>query len=165
MNETIHALNQQISALTPTIDQHRADVALLQRLKIAPDELKRATAELGALNTKLAAAWADHERGEREAFKASLRNITITKTGDGEGLKATYTVSYEKRAWDMNARETVWRKVSTTGLAVVDPLVIRYILTFEPQKLPTFILGLCPGDPVKAMDRYLTGLNRGCLRA
>jgi hypothetical protein len=161
--DTIHSLHTQISELTSALNASRADVALLQRLKDAPASVKRIAAELDALTKKLNEARVDADKAKRAAFAANFRNMRVVQAGDGTGLSASYTITYERLCW--NGYGNDWTATTVPGFAALEQNAMRYLLEFAPEKLPLFINDLAPGDPYTAMDRYLVALRRGYLSA
>lgn len=162
-NNTIDALNEQISALTITLNKHRDDVALLQRLKDAPANVKAITAELDGLTDKLNKAMADADKAKRADFAAGFRKMAVIQTGEGTGLHARYTITYQTLRW--NGYDNEWQESSIAGFAALEQNAMRYLLEFAPEKLPAFVAELAPGDPYEAMNKYLMAMRRGFLSA
>jgi len=155
------AIRSALATAQTELEEAQADVALLDRLKGAQDRVKRVTSEITALNRQLTKSEAEAAKAAREATRARIRDLEINRTGQGDGLHASYTITYKAQAW--NGFSSEWCEHSAAGFSTLEPEVMAYILEFVPEKLPTFIADLAPGDPHGAMDRYLNGLQRGFL--
>lgn len=155
------ALVAAVERLGAELEQAKADVALLQRLKGAEADAKRLTTELRAAQDDLATAMADATKARYEAEFAKFRDITITEEeGKGIGpLHTTYTTTVTAVSFDGATHEGEQTYVGFIGLPSD---AMRYLIEKHPERIPASIMALgC--DPYEAFDTYFAGMRRGYL--
>jgi hypothetical protein len=149
------------------------DIALAQRLKSAPDRLKRLAAELESAKELAEADEAarikeveDMHLAAIEAQFAGLSDLSITEVKDAKSdsvLSSGFHIRWTRAAWNSAANETLPEPAGVWGFTALEPRVLEWIVQRHPDKIPASIMALAPGNVVEALDRYFIGLRRGFL--
>lgn len=154
--------NVNLRTLAAELDEARQDVALLERLKAAPDRLKRLTADYGkavAAHEKIKAA---AEKAASEARFKGLSDIKVTDTTPRDNvLRTGFTITYIRMAYDIDAGQSISQPTTVTGFASLPDNVFAFLVERHPAQIPAKIMALAPDDPKEAFARYFRGLSRG----
>jgi len=129
------------------------------------DELRKA---ITAANEELAVALANEAEAERQARLAGFGSITIATTYppgyEGNLLRASFAIAYERMQYDMSARASVLKPHKVIGFDGLTPEALEYLIVKRPDVIPAQIAELAPGDPGEAFRRYFIGKRKGYLR-
>lgn len=166
MPANVAFLTDAVERLSLSLDQARADVAWLRRLKDAEKDAVRISAELEAAQAELAAATAEAILKAREAEFANLRHLSVTVVpsdkSPGSIIAATYKISFEQLAYDPSEKRSTWQPRTVNGFSALGHDVYRYLMLAKPDAIPPCILALAPdGDPDEAMQAYFVAMQRG----
>lgn len=155
------ALVAAVERLGADLEQAKADVALLQRLKDAEGNVKRLTAELAKAQDELTNELANATQARRKAEFAKFRDITVTEDqGRGIGpLHATYKITVKAMSFGERAEETEQEWIGFNGLPTD---VLHYLIDQHPERIPASIMAL-GSDPYEAFDTFFAGKRRGYL--
>jgi hypothetical protein len=159
-------LTSEFERLSASLDQARADVALLRRLKDAEKDAARIAGELAAVQDALVTANVDALSAARDAEFGNLRNLSIIATfGDKRApsaISASYAITYERLTYDNAAHKSLWKSNSINGFSAVPMDVMRYLILAKPDAIPLAIMNLAPGgDAEEAFDAYFAAMRRG----
>lgn len=143
------------------IEKAKADVALLNRLNSAADRLAALTTlqaniiiEQGLIHDRAAKA-------RQDAAFAKYSSVDISdKYPDENVIRSSFEISYTVSSW--NGRESVPKRVTSTGLLCLPDDLLAYLIEKHPSKIPAKIAQLA-ADPYDAFDRYFVGMKRGSL--
>lgn len=165
----------QISAAQAAIDLTRIsaeleatqqDLALLERLKGAPDREKR-------LLVDQEKALAAHKKAvdaiacaKKDARFVGLGEITVRDLRVDLGLlSSTFEITYINSVYDSRTGQSEPKSFTVIGFPALPDNVFTYLLEANPTKIPHKITSLYPSDPKIAFERYYRGLNKGYLSA
>ena len=158
-------LTTEVERLSAALDDARADVALLLRLKNAEKDAARIAGELDAAQRALVNANVDALSAMRDVEFANLRSLSVAAVanggGNGSALGYTYVIRYERLTYDNRSNSNHWKVNSVTGFAALEPDVFRYMMLANPQAIPAAIMALAPGDADAAMKAYFVAMQRG----
>ena len=150
----------ELDRITHELEDARADVAMLERLKSAVDREKRLSTEQGkAIATRDRALAAEAQAQELARF-AGISSVRVTNdTPDENVLRASFTIEYTKPRWNMY--ETVATAYSTVGFGTLPPEILDYLIEKRPGLIPADIQALAPDNPREAFGRYFVSKRRG----
>jgi hypothetical protein len=159
-------LTSEVERLSASLDQARADVALLRRLKDAEKDATRIAGELATAQDALVTATVDAVTTRRDAEFANLRNLSVAVSfGDKRtpsAISASYAITYERLTYDNSAHRNEWKSNTINGFSAVPMDVMRYLLLARPDAIPAAIMALAPGgDAEEAFDAYFVAMRRG----
>lgn len=158
-------LTTEVERLSAALDNARADVALLLRLKNAEQDAKRIAGELAVAQDALMNANVDALTAIRDAEFANLRSISVATTYPSgsmpSAISARYAVTYERLTYDNQSRQNVWKLHTVNGFSGLPSEVMRYLMMARPDAIPAIIIALAPGDAEAAMDAYFLAMRRG----
>jgi hypothetical protein len=161
-------LTAMVSDVAERLAEAEADVALLLRLKEAQATAARLRGELSAAEDKRAEALADTIAEERKARYASFKDVRVDTsigTGTSDALSARYTITFKRLAYNYSTRANDLVERSYHGFQAIEADALGYLIEVRPDALPAMISELAPGDPAKALQRYLSGMQRGYVAA
>lgn len=154
----------ELDRISGELEEARADVTMLERLRSAVDRVKRLSIEQDkAIVAKDKALVAEAKAKEAEWF-AGIGNVRVTQSDHTLGenvLRSSFTIEYTKPRWNMY--ETVQTQFSVEGFGPLPPEVLDYIIVKQPNLIPAAIMALAPDSPVEAFRQYFLGLRRGYL--
>jgi len=153
-----------LTRINADLAEAQQDLALLERLKAAPDRVKRLTADQArAVKERDAAATAEQKASAEARFKG-LSDLRVVDTTPEEGvLRSGFTVSYIRIAYDADTGQNVPQPVTISGFGGLPDNVYALLIERHPDRIPAKIMALAPGDPTTAFARYFRGLSRGFL--
>ena len=155
-------LAANVARISAELDEARQDVAMLEKLKSAQDRLNRLTAEQSKAIAQCDKAIAAEEKAQADSRFVGLRDIRVIETRPGEHvLRAGFTVTYTRMAWDMDAQQSVPRGESVNGFPAVPSNVLAFLIERHPERIPAKIMDLAPGNPGVAFNCYFRALSRG----
>jgi len=156
------ALVSAVERLGADLEQAKADVALLQRLKDAEANAKRLAGELRAAQDELSTAIAEATEAKREAEFAKFKDITVTEEqGNGSSvLHSSFTIVVTALSFDGATHE---EQRTYIGFGQLPGDALSYLIEKRPDRIPASITALSPNDPYEAFDTYFAGLRRGYL--
>jgi hypothetical protein len=143
------------------IEQAKADVALLERLKGAADRVAELTTLQGNIIAEQDLIHDRAAKARQDAAFAKFSTVDITdKHPDENVMRTSFEISYTVSTWD--GRQTNPKRVTSMGLTCLPDDLIGYLIEKHPHKIPAKIARLA-ADPYDAFDRYFVGLGRGHL--
>ena len=158
-------LTSEVERLGIALDNARADVALLRRLKDAEKHAVLIAGELTKAQDKLSEAVANEVTANRQGEFAHLRNLSVTALpSDGRALcalSARYMISFERLSYDTKVRLSIWTPVTINGFNALTSDVMRYLVLHKATVIPAIIMALAPDRPKDAMNAYMIALQRG----
>jgi hypothetical protein len=158
-------LTNEVERLSAALDDARADVALLLRLKNAEKDAARIAGDLSAAQNALANAIADAVTASRDVEFANLRGLSVeavpNEGGNSSALGYSYVIRYERLTHDNRSNSNHWKVNSVTGFQALEADVFRYLMLANPHTIPASIMALAPGDADKAMKAYFVAKQRG----
>lgn len=150
--------------ITADLAEANADAELYERIKAGKARSESLSARLvDALNEQ------DSTLKEEAKIKAAARftNISgidiVDNTPDEHVLGSSFRITYKSGRYDMYAGKTVQIPTTSTGFNSIPTLVLAYLIEVHPEKVPSKIMALAPGNPNAAFEAYFAGLRRGCL--
>lgn len=160
-------LTAKVRLLIEQLDEARADVALLRRLKDAEKNAARLSAELDATQEALAVANTNQAIASRKALFANFGKLSIVAVPVDRStspLAARYTITCERLTYDSTTRESTMQPVSYSDFDCLPHDVFAYLVEVKADAIPASILSLAAdGDPATALQEYLRGKKRGYL--
>lgn len=151
-----------LRTLAAELDEARQDVALLERLKAAPDRLKRLTASYGKAALAHEKIKAAAEKAASEARFKGLSDIRVTDTTPGDNvLRTGFTITYTRMAYDSDAGQSIPQPMTVTSFLSLPDNVLSFLIERHPAQIPAKIMALAPDNPKEAFARYFRGLSRG----
>jgi hypothetical protein len=152
-----------IIRISAELEEARADMTLIDRLKSAADRVKRLSGEqdkaIAARNKALAA----EAKAKQEARFAGISDMRITCVGNEHLLRLRFTIEYMSPRW--NGFESVPARRSFESFDALPSDVLDYIIEVRPDLIPAMIADLAPGSPREAFGRYFLGKKRGYIAA
>jgi hypothetical protein len=163
-------LTDEVQRLSAALDQARADVALLRRLKDAEKDATRIAGELVAAQEALVIANVDALTAARDAEFANIRSISVAviprKDSPITAIGVNYAITYERLTYDTAAHKSLWRSNTINGFSAVPMDVMRYLILAKPEAIPLAIMNLAPGGSAEdAFDAYFVAMRRGYMTA
>lgn len=158
-------LTTEVERLSAALDDARADVALLLRLKNAEKDAARIAGELAVAQDALVNANVDALTAIRAAEFGNLRSLSVealaNEGGNSSALGYSYIIRYERLTYDNRSNANHWKVHSVNGFRALEPDVFRYLMLANPHTIPASIMALAPGDADAAMKAYFIALQRG----
>jgi len=150
--------------ITADLAGAKADAAVYARLKAANTRVETvAEAQTKALAEQDAALSAEATAKAAARF-ANISGIEILdSTPDEHVLGTSFRITYTSGRYDMYGGKSVQIPTSSTGFNSIPSLVLAYLIEVHPEKVPSKIMALAPGNPNAAFEAYFAGLRRGCL--
>lgn len=155
-----------LTRISVELEETQKDLALLERLKSAPDRAKRLIVEQEKAliaNDKAIAALASAEKDAR--FNGIKDLIVVDRTPDLAVMRSTFEITFTSPVFDMYSQRSEPKSQTFNCFAALPDNVLAYLLEVHPSKLPNKITSIYPGDPKIAFERYFRGLQRGYLSA
>lgn len=156
----------ELARITAELDDARADVALLERLKSATDRVARLTAEHQKATAARAKALAAEAKANDERRFAGISDVSVAvhpKTTGENVVRTNWTITYTSPAWD--GRVTRLMEHSVESFGALRPEVLDYIIEKRPDLIPSKIMALAPDSPRDAFRRYFVSVRRGYVAA
>lgn len=150
--------------ITADLADANADAAVYARLKAASTRAETlAEAQTKALAEQDAALSAEATAKAAARF-ANISGIEILDTTPDEHVLGTsFRITYKSGKYDMYGGKSVQIPTTSTGFNSIPSLVLAYLIEVHPEKVPSKIMALAPGNPNAAFEVYFAGLRRGCL--
>ena len=155
-----------VTRISDELEEAQMDLALLERLKNAPDKVKRLIAEQEKAIAAHKKAVDALNRAKKDARFVGLGEITVRDLRVDLGLlKSTFEITYINSVYDSHTRESEPKSFTVLGFPALPDHVLHYLLEANPSKIPHKITSLYPSDPKIAFERYYRGLNKGYISA
>lgn len=155
-------LTADVERLAAELNQARADVVTLRRLKDAEADEKRLTVELRVAQEQLAERNAADVIAQRDAAYANYIDIgveeEITLSGDSI-MHNIYRITVTQREW--NGWENAPKVIVFDSFRALPGEAFNYLLEKHPSRIPAKIMALNPLDAWDAFSIYFSGLKRG----
>lgn len=155
-----------VTRISAELEEAQRDLALLDRLKSAPDRGKRLMAEQEkaiAAHKKAVDALARVKKDDRFV---GFGEITVRDLRADLGLlSSTFETTYVNSVYDSHTRQSEPKSFTVLGFPALPDNVFLYLLEANPAKIPQKITSLYPSDPKIAFERYYRGLNKGYISA
>jgi len=138
------------------------DVALLERLKSAPDRAKRLASEHAKALAERKAAIAADDKARTEARFAPFQSIHVADLKPEMSLiAAPFRIKYTRGTYDIYAKSNVPTEHTAESFGQLNKDAFDYLLERHPDRIPARIMALAPGDPHAAFEEYFIGIRRG----
>lgn len=153
-----------LARINADLAEAQQDLALLERLKAAPDRVKRLTADQAKTIKERDNALAAEQNARREARFTGLSDLRVVDTTPGESvLRSGFTITYTRIAYDMDSGQNAPQPVTISGFGALPDNVFAFLIERHPDRIPAKIMALAPNDPEEALNRYFLGLRRGVI--
>ncbi|MES3056378.1 hypothetical protein O6V14_12130 [Sphingomonas faeni] len=161
-NTTLSDIANEIENLTTTLSKIKDLVALIGKPAILKaDEVAKA---LDDAKERYAEALTNQATVEREERLKAFTDIRIVATPGHNLMNTAFTISYTRKAWDNDAKESLPKVFECRGFAGLDDAAYEYLVTVKPHLIPAEILALAPGNPQEAFGLYFVGKQRGYVK-
>lgn len=155
-----------VTRISAELEATQQDLALLERLKGAPDREKRLLVDQEkalAIHDKAIAAIA---RAEKDSRFQGIKNVTVVdKSVDLGVLRTTFEITFTSSFFNMYSQQSEPTSQTVGGFASLPEDVFAYLLEVQPSSIPDKITALNPADHKNAFERYFFGLRKGYLSA
>jgi len=152
-----------LETLAAELEAAKQDLALFQRLTSAEQRVEQLTVEYDKAQAVNERAEANEAKAAHAARFDGLSDIRVETSQDPYNpslMGATFTISWSAPAFDAWRGAHVKRH-TRHSFAALPPKVFAYLVEENADRIPAAILALAPGDPVGAIDIYLSALRRG----
>ena len=155
-----------VTRISAELEATQQDLVLLERLKSAPDRLKRLLVDQEktiAVHKKAVDAL---DRAKKDDRFVGLGEIIVRDLRVDLGLlNSTFEITYVKSVYDSHTKQSEPKSFTVLGFPALPDNVFLYLLEANPAKIPQKITSLYPSDPKIAFERYYRGLNKGYISA
>ena len=160
------AATMNLARIAAELEEARADVALLERLKSANDRVTRLTTEQEKATKARDKALAAQAKAEKEARFAGISDVGVSESPETvreNVIRSSFTITYTKPTW--NGRSSPPTRHSVASFGTLPPDVLAYLVDVRPDLIPAKIMALSPDSPRDALRRYFASCKRGYLAA
>lgn len=146
----------------------REDAALYARLKGAAREADRLTKREAELTSLLSQALEAEADARRAAIFAQFKDIRVgvyLPDGVTNVLKARWTITFERLTYDSQLRQSIMKEHTVEDFDRLSPEALLCLTEAKPERIPSLITDLAPGNPAAALEVYFRAKSRGYLVA
>lgn len=155
---------QNLLQVTRDLADANVDAELYARIKAGSARSDALTIRLTEAIEQQDTALKQEAKVKAAARFANISGIDIVdNTPDEHVLGTSFRITYKSGRYDMYGGKSVQIPTTSTGFKSIPSLVLAYLIEVHPEKVPSKIMALAPGNPNVAFEAYFAGLRRGCL--
>jgi hypothetical protein len=164
LRQRTRAATDNLAQISGNLTAALEDVALLERLKSAPDRAARLTAEKEKATKERDRALAAEAKAAKAARFAGITDIRVAESPETASknenvVRSSWTITWTAPTWDGYASRPKEHSRASFGSLPHD--VLAYLVEERPDLIPAKIMALCPGSPLAAFNRYFVSCKRG----
>ena len=154
-----------IFKIAQQLEDARRDVATISRLLAAEKRVDELAASYAAAQEQVQREAEQRERDRLQAMIAGFTDIRVDCTSDTDVglLTRSYKITYTRSVWDSMYAAQVPRTFTVQGFPALSPEAMLYLTHKHPERIPSEIMALAPGEPERAFYLYFQARRRGHL--